>query len=408
MEVKKSYKFRLKLSESQTQQCEQFSGSCRYVWNRSLALKKEQWEKAKEKVFCYSLNNFLVNWKEELPWLKKVPSQALQQVNKNLDQAYKNLYNNHACYPTFKKKGKKDSFRLPQGIKLLPDLNHKTGVVKLPKLGTVRFVKTQTIQGTIKHVTISKCSNHWYIAFNCSAVPISFPASCSSTPAIGIDRGIAIFGQCSNGKKLVAPKPLTKTLKKLRKIQRILSRKKRFSENWKKQKEKLIDYHHHIANIRHDFLHKSTTQLAKNHGRIVLEDLKTKNMTKSAKGTLDKPGKNVKAKSGLNRSILDQGWYKFKQLLEYKTQWYGSRLILVTPHYTSQTCSNCGHIDAKSRISQSNFGCTLCAHTENADLNAAKNILAAGLAVTACGDNSLEFPMKQEPAIRNATALAGA
>lgn len=407
METKKSYKFRLKLSDVQMQQCEQFAGSCRFLWNKSLAFKKAKWESNKENVSQYSLNNLLVDWKSQFSWLKQVPSQALQQVNKDLDQAFKNLFKQNACYPNFKKKGKKDSFRLPQGIKLLQSLNHKTGVVQLPKLGNTRFIKTQEILGIIKHVTISKKAGHWYIAFNCDLVPIQavIPAK---TSVVGIDRGITIFGQCSDGEKLIAPKPLTSTLKKLSKIQRKLSRKKRFSANWKRQKQKLVRYHQHTANVRLDFLHKRTTILAKNHGVIVLEDLKTKNMTKSAKGTLEKPGKNVKVKSGLNRSILDQGWFKFQELLEYKTKWYGSKLVFVAPHFTSQRCSMCSYTNSKNRKLQSVFCCLNCNNTENADLNAAKNIRAVGLLnmVTACGDNPKGFPMKQEPENRKATKVA--
>jgi putative transposase len=133
-------------------------------------------------------------------------------------------------------------------------------------------------------------------------------------------------------------------------------------------------------------LHKSTSLISQNHAIIILEDLRVKNMSVSAKGTIREPGKNVKAKSGLNRAILDQGWYEFRRQREYKQQWKGGRVVAVKPAYTSIECSECHHREKESRRTQSEFRCVNCAHEEHADLNAAKNILAAGRAVNACGD----------------------
>jgi putative transposase len=132
----------------------------------------------------------------------------------------------------------------------------------------------------------------------------------------------------------------------------------------------------------------------------VLEDLKVKNMTQSAKGSIDSPGRNVKAKSGLNRSILDNGWSMFCRMLEYKQQWRAGKVIFVPAQYTSLKCSACGHVSSLNRKTQSLFNCTSCSHSEHADINAAKNIVAAGQAVTACGAEALAAAMKQEPAGR--------
>jgi len=398
--VKKSFKFRLNLTAEQEQMCCMFAGCCRFVWNKSLALKKELWEKEKKSLSQFELNNLLIQWKSELPWLTDAPSQALQQVNKDLDQAYKNFFRRckngeNPGHPKFKKKGIHDSFRLPQGITLLDPLNHKTGVVQLPKLGTTRFILSQPIQGTIKHVTVSRTAGSWYIAFNCDNVPVVLEKAPESS--IGIDRGIVVFGKCSDDTDVISPQPLKKRLKKLAKVQRSLSRKKKFSNNWNKQKKKLARFHNHIANIRKDTLHKASTTLAKNHSTIVLEDLQIANMSKSAKGNKENPGKNVKAKAGLNRAILDQGWHMFSVLLDYKIKWHGGKLILVNPKYTSQRCSSCGFVSSENRKTQDVFECLCCGHRENADLNAAKNILAAGLAVSACGEAPVGAPVKQEP-----------
>lgn len=393
MIISKSFKYRLRLAPEQESLCSQTAGCCRYVWNRALALKKEAWEQREERLSRFDLDNLLTRWKKELTWLSFPPSQSLQQVNKDLGQAFKNFFSGRG-YPKFKKKGIHDSFRLPQGITLTNQLSKKVGQVKLPKLGIVRFTKTGELQGKVKHVIISKSCAKWYIAFNCE---LDFPQPQPiSQPAIGIDRGIKTFAQCSDGTAIPGVSPLKKNLGRLAKLQRQLSRKKKFSANWRKTKQRLQKLHNHIANLRKDFLHKISTQLAQNHSLIVMEELKTQNMSKSASGTKENPGTNVKAKSSLNRSILDQGWYMFQNHLSYKLDWRGGRLILIPPKNTSLKCRICGHIAEENRRNQAEFQCLNCGHTENADLNASINILAEGHSVIACGVEALASTVKQE------------
>ncbi len=185
---------------------------------------------------------------------------------------------------------------------------------------------------------------------------------------------------------------------KLAKHQRQLSRKVKFSQNWQKQKQKIQRFHPHIANIRKDYLHKTTTEISKNHAMIVIEDLKVSNMSKSAAGTVSQPGRNVSAKSGLNRYILEQGCYEMRRQLEYKQHWQGGQVIAVPPAYTSQKCACCGHTAKENRRSQNQFECLACGYSENADINGARNILAAGHAVLACGGLVQSgHPLKQEP-----------
>src|SRR5690606_27217743 len=184
---------------------------------------------------------------------------------------------------------------------------------------------------------------------------------------------------------------------KLAALQRQLSRKVLFSQNWKKQNRKIQKLHHHIANIRHDYLHKITTTISKNHAMIACEDLKVANMSKSASGSATQHGRNVKAKSGLNKSILDQGWGMMIDMLEYKQHWRGGLLVRINPQYTSQTCSQCQHITKENRQTQAKFECIQCDHKANADVNAAKNILAAGHAVLSVeGGRSKGRPLKQK------------
>jgi putative transposase len=153
-----------------------------------------------------------------------------------------------------------------------------------------------------------------------------------------------------------------------------------------------------IANTRKDYLHKTTTAISQNHAVVCIEDLKIKNMSKSACGYIEKPGRNVKAKSGLNRSILDQGWFEFRRQLEYKQAWLGGEVLAISARNTSRRCSLCGHTEADNRTSQPRFRCMACGHEANADVNAACNILAAGHAVLACGEIALSgFSVKQEP-----------
>lgn len=203
---------------------------------------------------------------------------------------------------------------------------------------------------------------------------------------VGIDVGIKQFATLSTGQVYEPVNSFKILLKKLARAQRSLAQKIRGSNNFRKQKQKLAAIHIKVANVRSDYLHKVSTSISKNHATAVLEDLNIANMSKSAAGTNEEPGKNVQSKSGLNRSILDQGWHTFKNLLQYKFDWLGGELIVVDPKYTSQKCSSCGHIAKENRVSQSQFVCVVCGHAENADLNAAQNILAAGHAVLACGD----------------------
>ena len=163
---------------------------------------------------------------------------------------------------------------------------------------------------------------------------------------------------------------------------------KKGSKNRQKQILKIQRLHKKIADSRLDYLHKARTWVAKNHGLVVLEDLKVANMSKSAKGTVEAPGRNVAAKSGLNKSILDQGWFEFKRQLGYKLAWLGGELRTVDPRHTSQRCSQCGHVERENSKSQAMFECQGCGYMDNADANAAANILAAGQAASACGDIS--------------------
>ena len=379
MIIRKGYRFLLKPTAEQAELFCRFSGSCRFVWNKALEYQKNCVENGKG-VFSYAeICSGLVKWKEEFHFLKEVHSQPLQQSVKDLSLALKNCLDGSKGFPRFKKKGTThDSFRFPQGTKL----DNKQ--VYLPKIGWVKFRKSQEIEGTIKNMTVSRSMGKWFVSIQVE-MEVQDPVH-PSKKEVGIDMGVTRFATLSDGTFVAPINGFGKMKTKLARAQRELSRKQKYSNNWLKQKRKVQLIHSKIAHVRKDFLHKLTSTISKNHAVIVLEDLKVTNMSASAKGTIEDPGKNVKAKSGLNRSILDQGWYEFRRQLGYKQQWRGGQVILVNPSHTSLQCSACQNRTKENRVSQSDFKCVMCHHEEHADMNAAKNILAAGRAVQACGD----------------------
>lgn len=389
-----AFKFQLKPGGQQEREMRRFAGACRFVFNRALTLQNENREAGNKYIPYTKMTSWLVEWKNtpETAWLKDAPAQALQQSLKDLETAYKNFFQKRASFPRFKKKGQKDTFRYPQDVKL----NQGNNRIFLPKLGWMRYRKSRQVTGVVKNVTVSQSCGKWYISIQ-TEVEVPNPVH-PSTSMVGLDVGVVKLATLSDGTVFEPVNSFQKNQKKLARLQRQLSRKVKFSNNWYKQKRKIQRLHSHIADARKDYLHKVTTTISKNHAMIVIEDLKVSNMSKSAAGTVSQPGRNVRAKSGLNRSILDQGWYEMRRQLAYKQFWRGGQVLAVPPAYTSQRCSCCGHTAKENRLSQSQFRCQVCGYTANADVNGARNILAAGHAVLACGGMVQSGrPLKQEP-----------
>lgn len=371
-----------------------FAGACRFVFNRALARQNENHEAGNKYIPYGKMASWLVEWKNatETQWLKDAQSQPLQQSLKDLERAYKNFFRKRAAFPRFKKRGQNDVFRYPQGVKL----DQENSRIFLPKLGWMRYRNSRQVTGVVKNVTVSQSCGKWYISIQTES-EVSTPVHPSAS-MVGLDAGVAKLATLSDGTVFEPVNSFQKNQKTLARLQRQLSRKVKFSNNWQKQKRKIQRLHSCIANIRRDYLHKVTTTVSKNHAMIVIEDLKVSNMSKSAAGTVSQPGRNVRAKSGLNRSILDQGWYEMRRQLEYKQLWRGGQVLAVPPAYTSQRCACCGHTAKENRLSQSKFRCQVCGYTANADVNGARNILAAGHAVLACGEMVQSGrPLKQEP-----------
>ena len=229
--------------------------------------------------------------------------------------------------------------------------------------------------GDIKQATVVREADGWYVSIQTEYV-ITGPQQARGD--IGVDRGVAVFAATSDGELVEPLSAFAQSIKQLTRLQRQLSRKEKGSKNRRKARAKVARMHQHIRRQREDFLHHVSTRWSKSHALIVLEDLRIGNMTRSAKGTVEKPGRNVAQESGLNRSILDQGWGGFAEMLDYKLAQRGARLVLVPPQYSSQECSECGHVASENRTTRDLFRCVKCGHTEHADVNAAKVVLKRG------------------------------
>ncbi|WP_094872231.1 RNA-guided endonuclease InsQ/TnpB family protein [Gallibacterium anatis] len=375
MLLRKAFKFEIMPNGEQSRKIKQFCGCCRFVFNRALAWQNEQYQQDNKHKFSYSkIANLLPQWKKELIWLKECHSQVLQQSLKDLENAFKNFFQQRSDFPKFKKKGVKESFRFPQGCKLEQNNNR----IWLPKIGWVRYRNSREVIGEIKNVIVSQKCGRFFVSIQ---TEFEYQIPIHNGGEIGIDMGVARFATLSNG-EFFEPLNAFKTYKgKLAKLQKRLKNKVKFSQNWQKLKAKIAKLHHKIANCRKDFLHKISTQISKNHAMIYIEDLQVANMSKSAKGTAEQHGKNVAAKSGLNRAILDQSWFEFRRQLDYKTQWQGGFLVAVPPQNSSRTCPCCGHTAKENRQTQANFECVECGYTENADVVGAMNVLARGRAI---------------------------
>ena len=391
-----AFKFELMPNGEQLRSMRRFSGSCRFVYNKALALQKENYEAGDKFISYVSMASNLPVWKRDpdMAWLKDAPSQSLQHALKDLDKAYKHFFSKRAAFPRFKKKGSGDSFRYPDPKQMNFDqANHR---IFLPKLGWLRYRNSRKVPGELRNATISQSGGKWFVSVQTQRDVIKTTPVTKS--AIGVDVGIARFATMSDETYIAPLNSFKKHQERLARYQRAMSRKVKFSNNWKKAKAKVQRIHTDIANARKDFLHKTTTTVSKNHAVVCIEDLQVRNMSKSSKGTRDKYGKKVKQKSGLNRSILDQGWGEFRRQLEYKLIWNGGVLLAVPPHNTSRTCPSCTHVSKDNRRTQSLFLCVACGYKNNADVVGAINILERGHRLLACGELvQSDLFVKQEP-----------
>jgi putative transposase len=395
MQRLQAFKYELRPDGKQKSYMCKFSGSCRFVFNKALSIQKENHEAGNKFINYVKMAKKLTEWRNgiETPWLKESPSHTSQQTLKDLDRAYKNFFAKRAKFPQFKKKGQNNSFRYPDPKQF--KLDQENSRIFLPKLGWIRYRNSREVLGALRNVTVSSNGGKWFISIQ-TRREVELPLE-RATSAIGIDVGITHFATMHDGSRIKPLNSFKKQQQRLAKYQRRMSRKVKFSNNWRKAKKKVQKVHTTIANVRKDFLHKHTTTISKNHALVCVEDLQVSKMSKSGSGTAEKPGTMVKQKALLNKSILDQGWGIFRQQLDYKLQWNGGMLMAVPPQNTSRTCPCCDHVSADNRKTQSCFRCTNCNYENNADVVGAMNILERGHRLLACGEmTQVGRSMKQE------------
>ena len=391
-----AFQFVLRPTGEQARLLRRFTGSCRVVFNEALRLQKARYERGEKKLGYAGLCKELTAWRNgaalpsgrSAPWLSEGPVHTQQQGLKDLERAYSNFFAKRADFPRFKKKGQSDSFRYPDPKQIR--LDQANSRLFLPKLGWVRYRKSRNVLGTVKNVTVSQSGGTWSVSIQTERTVE--PPIPTSTSAVGIDLGIARFATLSDGTFYTPKNSFKRHETALRKAQQAMSRKSKFSNNWKKAKARIQRIHTRIGNARRDYLHKTSTAISNNHAMVCIEDLRVKNMSKSAAGTVEAPGKHVRAKSGLNKAILDQGWAEFRRQLEYKLQWTGGWLVAVPPHHTSLTCPGCGLVSADNRRTQAQFVCVACGFADHADLVGAINVLRAGHARFACEVSGAVMP----------------
>ncbi len=401
--MKLSRKVELQLTPMQLEVLLKSAGCARWAYNWGLMQKQEAWSKRKAALdngvlqkdapkvpSAIDLHRDLTRLKKVskeqggVPWMYESSKAAPQEALRNLDNAFKHFFRRvkkgeMPGYPKFKTKRKGlGGFRLTGAIKV------ESKTIRLPRIGWVRVKPGDhgyLPVGNPSQVSVSECAGRWFISVLEPEEVEGLPNGGSS---VGVDLGVARLATLSDGEVIENPRVFKQEERKLKRRQKSLSRKQKGSANRRKARQALARTHFRIANLRKDVLHKVTTGLTKSHGRIVIEDLHVKNMTQR------RSGKGKAAKSGLNRAILDAGFGEFRRMLEYKGQLYGCEVVAVSPQYTSQRCSACGFVDAKNRPTQERFKCLSCGHEENADINAAKNILVAGSCPetqNACGDD---------------------
>lgn len=389
-------RYLLALTPEQTVYAETVGGICRAVWNTGLEQRRE-----------YRRRGAWINYNEQArqmaeakrdphcEWLSEAPSHVLQQTLRDLDKACRT----HGTFKVhWRSKAKPaPSFRFPDPKHLaVRRLNRRWGEVRLPKFGWVRFRWTRPIGGTICNATVSRDGGRWYISFCVEDGVVAVAPN--GKPPVGVDRGVKIAVATSDGGMFDRQAVTPGEAKRLKRLQQQLSRQKNKRSNRRKAtRAKLTALNARIRDRRSDFNAQTAVRLVRAHGLVVVEDLKVRNMVKSAKGTIDAPGTNVRQKAGLNRSILGKGWGGLLLQLEHSARYHGATIVKVNPAYTSQTCHACKHIARDSRESQATFRCVACGHRDNADVNAAKNILAAGLAVTGRGDLGNARSAKRQP-----------
>lgn len=385
-----AFRYRLYLTPSEERSLLRTARVCRALYNILLRYREDCWLAAKSagatgiaaNLGYMHLSGVITDLRGKLPWLAAEPVKALRGAAKNLDRAFQSFFSGCGSFPQYKRRGECDGIAYPDATGITVNGDR----VKLPKVGWVRFRKHREMQGKIKMVSVVREGPEWYVSFACEGC---FALPNKGIEPVGLDLGVASSITPSIGRPINFPVATKGEQNRLKRLARQAARRKKGSKRQQRSYARIAKTRRHIARRRVDAAHKASRTFATTHQVIVIEDLNLKGMTKSAKGTAESPGRNVKAKSGLNRVLAEQGHADFVRMLTYKCERAGSRLVKVDPMYTSQTCSQCGHRAAENRESQAVFRCVKCGFQSNADLNAAQNILAVGWTAAAQGGSGV-------------------
>lgn len=369
--VKRAYKYRFYPTSEQAEQLNQTFGCVRYVYNRALAERHRAWTQEHRRVTHAETDRMLTGWKREAEtaWLAEPSKGPLQASLRNLQSAYDKFWRKQNRYPTFKKKGKsRDSATYFRNC-----FTFRDGKLKLAKHVApldIRWSRPLPDGADPSQVTVSRdAAGRWFVSL---LVEETITPHASTDAAVGVDLGITTLAALSTGEKVANPKHDKADRAKLAKAQRNMARKKKGSANRAKARLKVARIHARIADRRRDRLHKFTTRLVRENQVIAIEDLSVRNMVKNR---------------SLARAISDASWSELRRMLEYKADWHGRELVAIDRWYpSSKTCSDCGHLLRSLPLNVREWVCAECGAIHDRDVNAAKNVLAAGLAVKACGD----------------------
>ena len=371
MDIKRAYRFRLYPTPEQEQVLARTFGCARFAYNHMLRLRTDAWFSRQERIGYHETSAALTQLKKdpEFAWLNEVSSVPVQQALRHLQSAFANFFAKRAKYPTSKRKDG------PQSAEYTTSAFKWDGkVLKLAKMNTpldVRFSRTIPKAAIVTTVTVSKdAAGRYFVSMLCTD---QVQAKTPIEAKVGIDLGLTHFAILSTGEKIAAPNTFRKHEAKLAKLQRRLAKKQKGSANRKKARLKVAKLHAKIADSRKDFLHKLSTRLINENQVIAIETLAVSNMQKN---------------HSLAKSIADASWSEFVRQLEYKALWYGRELVGIDRWYpSSKRCSDCGHTVAKMPLNVREWACPECGTVHDRDINAARNVLAAGLAVSALGES---------------------
>jgi transposase len=388
----------------------------RYVWNLAVE-QRSWWQPGRPAPGFVEQCRQLSEARAANPWLAAGSVIVQQQALRDFRAAYASWFASvrewRKCHantppeqrtaapspPSWRKRGRREGFRIvavgPQDVR---HLNRRWGVVLVPKLGWVRFRWSRPVPEARSYRVTLDQAGRWHVAF--AAVPRAIPAP-GNGEVVGVDRGVAVSAAVSTGDLLRIPGLRLGEWRRMRLLERRLARQRRGSRRRERTRLAVARLKAREADRRRDWVEKASTDLARRFDLICVEDLDLRAMTRSAKGNLQQPGRGVRHKAGLNRSILASGWGRLVDRLEDKAP---GRVQKVAAAYTSQTCNACGHIARESRESQPSFRCVACGHQAHADVNAARNIAAAGQVVAARGGQGSPRPVNREPPTLEAVA----